>query len=246
MANLFDPSSIYELLAKYGAVPQMSGRSPYSSASGEYETDTNRIVAPDPSLMRNPERAVSTLSHEMSHAAQHQLFFDAASRIQTKIRNKEKVSNEEKRFLENARKMYGSSFSTIGHSDRKKDKESRENLDAAIAKMYKPSGASGKMSNWDFYRTSPIELQAFGVGRMTKGGKQQQEAINPSDNPHLDPSFATEFAILMEQFKGLPEDVKTRPQKRDDFLRGQREAQDKKPTYQFVDITADPFKSSIK
>jgi len=246
MANLFNPSSIYELLAKYGAVPQWSGRSPYSSASGEYETDTNRIVAPDPSLMRYPEQATSTLSHEMSHAVQHQLFFDAASRIQAKVRNKEKISNEEKRFLENARKMYGSSFTTIGNADRKKEKESKENLETAIAKMYKPSGASGKMSDWDYYRTSPIELQAFGVGRMTQGGRQRQEAINPTDNPHLDPSFATEFAILMEQFKGLPEDVKTRPQKRDDFLRGQREAQDKKPTYQFVDITADPFKPSIK
>lgn len=246
MANLFNPSSLYELLQKYGAVPQWSAQNPYSNASGEYETDTNRIIAPDPNNKSYPQRATSTLSHEMSHAVQFQLFFDAASRIQNKIYNKEKVTEQEKRFLDGAQKMYVESFGPLAMLDKKKNKESKDNLQSAISKMYKGEKENGGLSSYDSYRTSPVELQAFGIGRMTSGGKQTQEALNPQANGHLDPSFATEFAILMDQFKNLPEDVKARPKKRDEFFNSQREYQDKKATYQFADILSDPFKPSIK
>jgi hypothetical protein len=243
MANLFDPSSLYALLAQYGGMPQWAKGRPMDGGSGAYEVDTNRITS-GPLEGYRKEPNTSTLSHEMSHAVQFQLFFETASKIQKKIRDKKKVTDQEKQFLDSAQKMYAETFGTVGQTDKKKKQQNRESLDNAIAAMY--SAPRGKMESFDFYRTSPIELQAFGVGRMTKGGTGlPMVGDEKTVNPHLDPSFATEFAILQEQFKNLPADVKTRRQGNEQFIESQRKAQGNS-YLKFEDILADPFKPSIK
>lgn len=247
MASLFNPSELYALLAQYGGLPQLARQKPLSRSRGEYFIDENRIVAPpeeDGKFQSIIERRRSTLSHEMSHAVQFQLFFEAARKIQEKIRNKEKVSNQEKQFLNSAQKMYIESFGDIGQSDPKENQKRRENLDATIKALYTSPGKSNRQAAYDYYRTSPIELQSFGIGRMTQGGyKLKDEA---EDNPHLDPSFATEFSILAEQFRRLPEDVKVKNPKREQSLQAERAATDKEQLYKFEDLTADPFKPTLK
>lgn len=247
MASLFNPSELYALLAQYGGLPQVASQRPVSGSRGEYLISENRIVAPsvkDAGFPSIAEGRRSTLAHEMSHAVQFQLFFDAARRIQEKIRNKEKVSSEEKQFLDSAQKMYLDSFGTIDQGSPKETQKRRENLEATIRALYKPSGRGDKMDSYDYYRTSPIELQSFGIGRMTEGGNKYREYAN--ENPHLDPSFATEFALLNEQFKRLPEDVKIRNPKRDQFFQAERKGTDKEQLYKFEDLTSDPFKPTLK
>lgn len=246
MASLFNPSELYALLAQYGGLPQWAKDYPMGGERGQYLTAENRIIAPPPEQkgMVPNAQARSTLAHEMSHSVQFQLFFDAARKIQEKIRNKEKVSSEEKQFLDSAQKMYLDSFGTIGQGSPKETQKRRENLDSAIKALYRPTGKEGKMSQYDYYRTSPVELQAFGIGAMTEGGRQKQYYDRAP--LHLDPSFATEFAILAEQFGRLPEDVKIRSSKRDEFLKAERSSSDKDKTYQFEDITSDPFKPTLK
>jgi len=244
MANLFDPSSIYQLLSTYGGMPQWAKDYPDSGARGNYTVDTNRIVSPElyrKGTVYNPQKK-STLAHEMSHAVQFQLFFETARKIQEKIRDNKKVSDQEKQFLDSAQKMYVENFGTVGLTDRKKQQKNRESLDAAISSMYKPS--EGKKSNYDYYRTSPIELQAFGIGGMTEGGRQKQ--FYDRLPLHLDPSFATEFSILMDQFQKLPDDVKIRSKQKDDSIEKQRKIQQEAASLKFEDIFSDPFRPSIK
>lgn len=239
MASLFNPSELYDILARQGALPQWAQQRPYTSANAEYNATDNRVIAPSAADPRDT-RDRSSLSHEMSHAVQFQLFMEAARKIQEKRRNDEKVTPEETRFLNAAQKMYLDSFGTIGQGNPKEYQKRKENLAAAVNRMY---AKDGKDPQYDSYRTSPVELQAFGIGRFTDKGEQRQSRSSVA-NGHLDPSFATEFALLLEMFKRLPEDTKTRRKALDDFINKSR--QSSKEPYQFEDITADPFKPSIK
>ena len=242
MANLFNPSELYDLLASQGVLPQWARQKTGTGARGVFFPDSNRIVAREPETREE----VSTLTHEMSHSAQFQLFYEAASNIQEKLRQNKKITPEEQRFLDNAQKMYNMSFGTIGQTDRAKEKEIDDQLQRSILAMYKPQTKSGKRDDYDYYRTKPIELQAFGIGRMTKGG-QNMHRSGVEVNPHLDPSFTTEFAILAEQFKKLPKDVKTTSEATKKTIQEYRKKDaEERPYYLFEDILKDPFASTIK
>lgn len=241
MNSLFNPSQLYEILAQYGGLPQWARQRPYTAANGEYDTLLNRVVAQAPEQNSQKDKSTGTLSHEMAHAVQYQLFYDAASRIQAKIREKEKVTDEERRFLDSAQKMFIQGFGTVGMDNPRQREKRKDSLDAAVKALY-----GDKKDSYDSYRTSPEELQAFGVGRMTKGGSVMHGRPD-SGNGHLDPSFATEFALLLEQFKSLPESVKQRKGTRDESIKKNREYEDSKRNfYEFSDITSDPFKPTIK
>lgn len=249
MASLFNPSELYSLLAQYGGLPQWAQQRPFSGSRGEYIIDENRVIAPPEALLTRSSApsARSTLSHEMSHAVQHQLFGEAARKIQNKKLNKEPITPEEDRFLTAAQKMYVESFGKIGQVNPKQQKENKDALSNAIKRMYTGEGEKGRLSYYDEYRTSPKELQSFGIGRFTAGGNQRQGMDSAAGaNPHLDPSFATEFAILAELFKSLPQDVKSRRASKDEFIKEQRKAADKEKTYDFENITSDPFKPTLK
>lgn len=239
MANLFDPSELYKFLAAYGATPQWAKRSPGSGANAEYDPSTNRMVAPAPFNDGQPDRRVGSLAHEMSHAAQYQLFFNAASKIQEKKLANKKITEEEKQFLDTAQKMFAQQFGMVAAVDKKKQKQNREDLESVISKMYTPP--KGKKDQFDYYRTSPTEMQAFGVGRMSKGADVSSRTAEA--NPHLDPTQTTEFSILMNQFAKLPKDVQTIST---EFNKEQRKVDKMNQYYQFEDILSDPFKSTIK
>ena len=248
MANLFNPSELYDLLASQGVLPQWARELPVGGERGQYIIDPNRIVAPDPTpkkgFIPSPQQR-STLAHELTHSVQFQVLFDAAANIQRKLRENKKVSQEELQFLENAQKMYIRSFGPINQGNFKKEQERSGNLDKAVAALYKNTGEGGKRSQYDRYRTSPVELQAFGVGNMTQGGRQKQYYdFLPA---HLDPSFATEFSILTDQFKKLPQDVKTTSESSKKTIETSRKTPNKEHSqYLFEDILKDPFAPTIK
>jgi hypothetical protein len=241
MANLFNPSEVYNLLAEQGLLPRWIQRRPYSDASGEYDTVKNTIIAGKP----ESEGRRATLAHEMSHAVQYRLLFNAASEIAKKIMEGEKVTKEERQFLETANKTFASNFGPIGSLRQQKQavEAGKQTLEGALSRLY----PSNKKDDYYFYRTTPRELQAFGIGRSSVNDPQQSAWMREgTQNPHLDPSFATEFSILMEQFKGLPsklkENVSTRSKQ---YLEGERKNNPYKED-KFVDVFEDPFKPGLK
>lgn len=141
--------------------------------------------------------------------------------------------------------MYDRSFGTANQRNLQKDRERSEDLDKAVRALYKNTGEGGKKSQYDRYRTSPVELQAFGIGAMTQGGRQKQYYdFLPA---HLDPSFATEFSILTDQFKKLPQDVKVTSEASKKTIETSRKTPNKEHSdYLFEDILKDPFASTIK
>jgi hypothetical protein len=241
MANLFNPSEVYNLLAEQGLLPRWIQRRPYSDASGEYDTVENTVIA------RNPksEGQRATLAHEMSHAVQYRLLFNAASEIAKKIMEGEKVTKEERQFLDTANKTFASNFGPIGSLRQQKQavEAGKQTLEGALSRLY----PSNKKDDYYFYRTTPRELQAFGIGRSSVNDPQQSAWMREgTQNPHLDPSFATEFSILMEQFKGLPSKLKENVSNRSkQYLEGERKNTRYKED-KFVDVFEDPFKPGLK
>jgi hypothetical protein len=243
MANLFNPSEVYNLLAEQGLLPRWIQRSPYSGARGEYDTVENTIIAPTPSK-ENKQKA-ATLAHEMSHAVQYRLFFNAASEIAKKIMDGEKVTKEERQFLDTANKTFASNFGPVGSLRQQKQavEAGKQTLEGTLARLYPET----KKDDFYFYRTTPRELQAHGLGRASVSDPQQRIWMSKvPQNVHLDPSFATEFSILMEQFKGLPSQLKENISSRS---KKSVESERKNTPYKedkFVDVFEDPFKPGLK
>jgi hypothetical protein len=230
MAGLFNPSDIYDMLQQRGILPRLSDADPYGQrGAGLFSEGKNVIVARDPSKAGFPsiaEGRTDTLAHEMTHAAQFNLLEPAFRRIQSKKIAKEKLSNEELQFADGM------------------DKLMRENpsLASLLGKMYSSSGDSKD----DKYRTSIPELQAWGVGYMSRPTySMNREKSNI--NPHLNPSMATEFSILSNLYSKLPENVKKiSTELRQDEIDKSR-SRDREGLYkESVDLFSDPFKSTIR
>jgi hypothetical protein len=230
MAGLFDPSEIYNALQQRGMLPRLVDANPYGQrGAGLFSEGRNIIVARDPSKASFPsiaEERTDTLAHEMTHAAQFNLLKPALSTIQSKINAKEKLSKEEMQFADAMNKLM----------------ENNPSLSMLLDKMYT---SSGNPQN-DRYRTTIPELQAWGVGYMSRPtGPMSREQSNI--NPHLNPSMASEFSILSSLYSKLPESTKkvSTGLKQDDIQ--SRRKNDKEGFYkESVDLFADPFKPSIK
>ena len=230
MAGLFDASRLYEALREVGLLPQHS-----NITGGRYSPDTNKMTG------RSPE----TMAHEMTHAAQWNLLMNSARNIQEKKRNDQEVSPQEEQFLQGIQKIYGESFGTIGQRDygtKVRQKQATETREKQIQGMYKPF----KDEDYNSYRTSRRELEAFGVGSFAKG----TERYVTDEQPHLNPTMAQEFDILFSLYNSLPASVKQ------DFA-GKRKAEIEAgrkgnsgdrimDVLDFEDLTADPFKPTIK
>jgi hypothetical protein len=230
MANLFDPSSIYEMLQQRGMLPRLVDANPYGQrGAGLFSQGMNVIVARDPSKAAFPsvsEERTDTLAHEMTHAAQFNLLKPALSAIQSKIIAKEKLSKEETQFAEAMNKLM----------------ENNPSMASMLSKLYTSTGNK----ETDIYRTKPEELQAWGTGYMSRPDSQMnREASNI--NPHLNPSMASEFSIISALYSKLPESVKkTSTRLRQEEITTKRKS-DKEGMYkESVDLFADPFKSTIK
>lgn len=244
MAGLFDPSTIYAQLAAAGLLPQWAQQRPLTGADGSYNPDRNRMIAELPSN----SFAKGTLAHETTHAAQFNLLYPAFNRIADKIKQGKEVSSEESQYFEAAKKLLD--IQPFGRYSANEDRVNKESFKKAIDAVYK---TQSKDSSYKSYRTQPHELQAFGVGNMTEGGMhsaKKQELIGGNYSPHLDPSFTTEFDIIMSLYGKLPENIRQEAiKKRKEDIQSTVKflGKDKNEDYYiFEDINKDPFKSSIK
>lgn len=230
MAGLFNPSEIYNMLQQRGMVPRLVDAHPYGQrGAGLFAQYPNVVVARDPTKVTTPsavENRTDTLAHEFTHATQMNLLYPALEEIQNKIKNKEKVTKEETQFYEAMTKLM----------------ETNPSLSSMLNKMYLSSGDRSE----DKYRTSIPELQAWGVGYMSRPTdfmNKEKENINP----HLNPSMASEFSIISALYSKLPESLKklsveSRKKEIEDARKKDRQDFYKES----VDVFADPFKSSIK
>lgn len=192
LSNLFNPSQLYSSLANSNMLPAWQQRLPYSEdVMGEYLPSSNVLTAniPNNDLRRN------TVAHEMTHAVQNNLISPMASLIAERKWNQEKVSDQEEQFLKTASTLMNQSYGRVGQYNRGQV----EADEASLANMFKASNYKGKDTG---YRGSAKEAQAFGVGNTSGEGRANYSI------PHLDPTMATEFSILMSMYDKLPQNLR--------------------------------------
>lgn len=229
MANLFDPSSIYTALAQRGLLPSWAGENKGGTPS--FFAETNRMFVP-----QDEPRSVA---HEMTHGAQHSLLLSTAKQIADKG---SKATDQEKQFLTAVNKLMAETYGMPTGSYRDISDVYNKTVEALFGKKRKD------FNEFDRYRTSPREAQAFGVGNMSRPEENPFE----KNRPHLDPSYATEFDILLSMYNNLPEEIKAQSAERRkaDIEFGRKwykeDEQKDKQRYNFVDVFANPFKSTIK
>lgn len=203
--GLFNASRLYEVLKQYGLLPKHANYSPAGDANGLFSAELNRVVAPDAALIRDQypkDATMATLAHEMTHAVQNNLLRNTAITIQRKKQKGEKLSDQEQQYLRASEQIFSDQFGNIGSFDSRKyrkDSESYQNM----AKDFYSSPYGRK--EFESYRRSPTEAQAFGVGNMS----YKSDLSRPGQNPHFDPSMATEFDILLSMYQNLPESLKS-------------------------------------
>jgi hypothetical protein len=224
MANLFNASEVYEALTVQGLLPEWSKL----GTQGEYDPTANRMIT--------PKNRQGTVAHELTHAAQYNLLFPVAQLLSQK--SKGSLTKQEKQFLDAMSKIM-----LVGNY------KSED-----IGKTYKlnelyyrgKSDSEKRSTDYNDYRTSLTERQAFGVGNMTKPA----DAVDVG-GLHFDPTMATEFSILMGLYDSLPATVKNQASQ----LRQQTVQQTRKNTpnkftqYPFTETTDlfdDPFAPTIK
>jgi hypothetical protein len=198
--SLFDPSRLYEALRQQGLLPKVTNFSPPGSAEGLFAPSINRIAANIPSPMDSrPDYNKNILAHEMTHAVQNNLLQDTAWRIQKKIEQGEKVSDQERQFLRASEQIFANSFARMGNYNSAQHRNDLKAYKDQVRSQY-----TGTDKEYGSYRTSPGEAQAFGVGNMATN----RLSIGNQVNPHLDPSMATEFDILLSMYQKLPESLR--------------------------------------
>ena len=204
--GLFNASRLYEVLKQYGLLPKHANMYPAGEATGLFNPELNRVVAPDASLTgRNEDlrdQNLNTLAHEMSHSVQQNLLINTAIAIQKKKQQGEKLSDQEQQYLRASEQIFVDQFGNVGSFDKSKYRSDTKSYENMSKQMY-----SSPRGDKDFerYRRSPMEAQAFGVGKMSVPSNQRSEG----ENPHFNPSMATEFDILLSMYQNLPESLKS-------------------------------------
>ena len=204
--GLFNSSRLYEVLKQYGLLPKHANYSPAGEASGLFSPELNRLVAPDASLagtnqyVRDSTQA--TLAHEMTHAVQNNLLENTAYQIQKRKQQGAKLTDQEQQYLRAAEQLFARQYGNVGSFNRANARSDTQSYKNMVKDMFtSPTG------NKDFetYRKSVDEAQAFGVGNMS----YKSDLSRPGQNPHFDPSMATEFDILLSMYQNLPESLKS-------------------------------------
>jgi hypothetical protein len=237
--GLFNPSRLYQVLKETSLLPSLSTQSPPSGALATYNESTNRLMA--------PTYDETFLPHELTHAVQFNLLQDAASRIQKKKKERQKITDQEKQFLEASQKIFEETFSFLP------DKKGREAVkigkaarQAGLETMYDPLDRGDRFTS---YRTQPTELQGWGVGEMSS---QRGSVAGKEGTTHLNPTATTEFDILLSMYLQLPQDIRQQfTQQRKQTIQENREADNFREDprwsrYRFDDIFSDPFAPTIK
>lgn len=227
--NLFNPSMIYQALQQRGMLPRYVDIRPEQGV-GLFKELTNLVATKNPQTTLAPgvqQERRDNLAHEMTHAAQKNLLEPVYNEIKRKINSKENVSEQEKQFVAALDKLYFDSSSRGSLTD----------------KLYSP----GMDRYEDKYRTKKEELQAFGVGYMSRpDDRMLREQSNI--NPHLNPTMASEFDILLTMLNKLPISVLNRAaQERKQEIDTFRKAAKKDELLNMsVDLFNDPFASTIR
>jgi hypothetical protein len=203
--GLFDPSRLYEALKQYGLLPKHGNFYPAGEAMGLFSPEINRLVAPDARLVGENKRVIDstmgTLAHEMTHAVQNNLLRNTAYTLQQKKQQGKELTEQENQYLRAAEQIFVDQFGNIGNFNSAKDRQDRESYRNMTKDMYVSETGN---KDFDIYRKSPTEAQAFGVGNMSFPSNLRRTGVNP----HFDPSMTTEFDILLSMFEKLPESVK--------------------------------------
>ena len=175
---------LLDFLEKTGKMPTVveSRRFPsggYEGPAFQYigSNDEDAGVVRFPSFKKDP---YSSLVHELTHAADRSMMLGRSALLKRSNKG-EDISPEDQRFLDGYTKLYKEptklplNISDDDLTDRQKK-----------------------------YRTDDRELRAFGVGNMaqdpTEAGRYNQQDMGETLNPHVDPTMATEAAIMRELY----------------------------------------------
>lgn len=227
--NLFNPSMIYQALQQRGMLPRYVDIRPEQGV-GLFKELTNLVATKNPQTTLAPgvqQERRDNLAHEMTHAAQKNLLEPVYNEIKRKISSKEKVSDQEKQFVAALDKLYFDSGSRKDLTDR----------------LYSP----GMDRYEDNYRTKKEELQAFGVGYMSRpDDRMLREQMNI--NPHLNPTMASEFDILLTMLNKLPTSVLNRAaqERKQEIDTFRKSAKKDELLNMSVDLFNDPFAPTIR
>lgn len=176
-----DFKTLYSFLKDKDSLPNMKVDSSLDS-KGQFTYGEGEPAEGSITVWGSSKGFVSTLVHEMTHAADRQMV-KLSSDIEKSIRKGEKVSKEEEQFLSNWKKSFG--VRSIGEGGG----------EAVGLKSLMKSIADPKwLSENQDYRTTRAESIAHGVGNVNK---KSSEIYNLQS--HMDPSIATEFMILLNQ-----------------------------------------------
>lgn len=193
MGNSFNPQDLWEIINQTQVYPEWV---PYSE-KGEFDYGHNRLIAPEATT----PSGIKTLAHELTHAISYNTLKPAARALQDKKWQRQTLSSAEARYLDAMQKIHAESFGRVGQA-------SRRDFDRDTA--YRKTGLASLFQDPDIeyrgYRTSPEELLAFGVGGTVKGGSGYGNLSR--GNPHLNPTAAQEFSILLDLYKRLPDNLR--------------------------------------
>jgi hypothetical protein len=230
--GLFNPSRLYEALAAQGLLPQVAKQNSPETGDPGYYSAFNKVF-----LGRNEAKDVA--AHEMTHAVQSNIIQAAAKSI-TEKKNK---TDQEKQFLAAYQKlMVGAEGLPVFNMT-----EALDELSTAYKKSASALYGSPITSTYDKYRTSPREAQAFGVGNMSTAS---QPFIGVQR--HMDPTYTTEFDILLSMYDKLSDSVKksASDQRKKDIKSStnffSRQNRDLEQSAEFIDLFSDPFAPTIK
>lgn len=198
LENLFDPQVLYDVLKEQNLLPDWSPGIPLTGNVGEYYPDYNKLVANRPYYPNQK----NTLAHEMSHAVQTNLMDSMGGAIAEKQWNKQPVLPEEEQYFRALRQLRAVQPGRIGQYDRREADDSQQSLEQLIKGLYKSPNTDNK--EYNSYRTTPKEAQAFGIGGMSKGADPNFDKVGN----HFDPTMATEFNILLDLYQRLPRNVR--------------------------------------
>ena len=222
----FDPSRLYNVLKEQGLLPRTAQQMSPQTGTPAYMPDFNFLYT-------GRHRNKQTEAHEMTHAVQHNVLQATVDAI----KNKDKKTAQEVQFLEAYRKLMG-----IGENT-KKAKENKAAFDKTAAALYgKPVETS-----YDRYRTGPLEAQAWGVENMT-----MKEQPFTGARQHMDPSYTTEFDILLSMYDKLSPELKqtSAAQRKEDIAHGKNWYREQRQAIENAselnDLFEDPFRPTVK
>ena len=113
-----------------------------------------------------------------------------------------KLTDQEQQYLRAAEQIFARQYGNVGSFNRADFRADTKSYKDMVKDMFtSPTG------NKDFesYRKSVDEAQAFGVGNMSYPSNLRRSG----QNPHFDSSMATEFDILLSMYQNLPESLKS-------------------------------------